>query len=248
MKLSYTYKLLASSIVALLLMCASCSYTVGPTDTDAAPRSAGQAEVFGFEKDAVDQTPAGFTEALTGGGGPVIWRIQEVDDAPSGQKVITQLSDDNTNRRYPQLVCESFQARDVDVSVRFKTISGQVDASGGLVFRYIDKDNFYVVRANSLEDNIVAYKTEHGKRSSIGIKGDADAYGVKAEVPHQTWNTLRVYMKGNLMAISLNDERLFEVENDTFTEAGRVGLWTKADAVTQFDDLRAESLDRTEEE
>jgi hypothetical protein len=134
----------------------------------------------------------------------------------------------------------------VDVAVRFKTISGEVDASGGLAFRYKDKDNFYVVRANSLEGNVVAYKTENGKRSNIGVKGKGDAYGVTADVPHQKWNTLRVIVKGNVIEIILNDKKLFEVENDTFTEAGKIGLWTKADAVTQFDDLSATSLDNSE--
>lgn len=231
---------------AIMLMGASCSRSAEPTSNAAAPPPAEQAVVFDFEKDETGGTPSGFTAALTGGGGPVEWRVQEVDDAPSGRKVVAQLSDDRTNARYPQLVGGDFQARDVDVSVRFKTISGEVDASGGLVFRYADKDNFYVVRANSLEGNVVAYKTENGKRSNIGVKGKGDAYGVKVDVPHQKWNTLRVIMKGNLIEIILNDKKLFEVENETFTEAGKVGLWTKADAVTQFDDLRATSLDKGE--
>jgi hypothetical protein len=182
---------------------------------------------------------------LTGGGGPVKWRVQDVDDAPSGKKVVAQLSDDRTNARYPQLVRDDVQARDVDVSVRFK-ISGEVYASGGLVLRYTDKDNFYVVRANSLEGNVVAYRTENGKRSNIGVKGKGDAYGVKVDVPHQKWNTLRVIMKGSLIEVILNDKKRFEVENDTFTEGGKIGLWTKADAVTQFDDLSVMSLDKRE--
>jgi len=241
----HSLTVLATPIMAMALMGASCSQSTEPTSSAAAPKPAEQAAVFDFEKDEVGKLPAGFTEALTGGGGPVKWRVQAVDDAPSGKKIVAQLSDDRTNRRYPQLVRDDFTAKDVDVSVRFKTISGDVDASGGLVFRYKDKGNFYVVRANSLEDNVVAYKTENGKRSSIGVKGKGDAYGVKADVPHQKWNTLRVIMNGKLMEIFLNDKKLFEVENDTFTEAGKIGLWTKADAVTQFDDLRVSSLDKS---
>jgi len=97
----------------------------------------------------------------------------------------------------------------------------------------------------TVEDNVVAYKTENGKRSNIGVKGKGNAYGVNVDVPHQKWNTLRIIMKGNLIEIFLNHTKLFEVENNTFSEAGKVGLWTKADAVTQFDDLRVQSLDRT---
>lgn len=243
MALAQRSMLLAAPVATVMLIGVSCSRSAEPTSVAASPPAAQPAVVFDFEKDEVGQKPAGFTEALTGGGGAVEWRVQKVADAPSGTKVVAQLSDDRTNRRYPQLVHDAFKAKDIDLSVRFKTISGEVDASGGLVFRYKDKDNFYVVRANALEGNVVAYKTENGRRSNIGVKGEGDAYGVKADVPHQQWNTLRVIMKGNLIEIFLNDRKLFEVENDVFTEAGKVGLWTKADAVTQFDDLRATSMD-----
>jgi hypothetical protein len=195
---------------------------------------------FDFEDAPPGQTPPGFTAALTGGGGPVRWEVQET---PSGNNVVAQLIVDKTNKRYPILVLDGFSARDVDVSVRFKTLSGKVDASGGILWRYRDPDNYYVARANALEDNVVAYKTEKGKRSCIGVKGREQSYGVKAEVPHRTWNTLRVVAKGGLFEVHLNGRRIFEVENDTFAEAGGIGLWAKADAVTQFDDLRAVSLD-----
>lgn len=137
---------------------------------------------------------------------------------------------------------DKFSARDVDLSVAFKTLSGEVNASGGLVWRYEDADNYYVVRANSLEGNVVAYKTENGQRTSIGIKGDAGAYGVEIEVPHRQWNTLRVIARADLFEVFFNGRKLFEVEDTSFTGAGQVALWTKADAVTQFDDLRVQSL------
>ncbi|GMV83600.1 MAG: hypothetical protein AMXMBFR7_47840 [Planctomycetota bacterium] len=219
------------------------SRSVDPTGDGKAPPAAQDALVFDFEKDEPGRVPAGFTSALTGGGGPVQWQVQQAEGAPSGARVVAQLSDDSTNARYPHLVREDFMARNVDLSVRFRTISGEADASGGLVFRYRDRDNYYVVRANSLEGNVVAYKTENGKRGNIGVRGKGDAYGVKTEVPHQKWNTLRVIVKGKLIEVFLNDRELFEVENETFLDAGRVGLWTKADAVTQFDDLRVKSLD-----
>ena len=215
-----------------------------PARAGPAPPAPKNATVFNFDSDGVEKTPTGFTAALTGDGGPIKWYVQEAQDAPSGKQVVAQLSADTTNSRYPNLVRDDFSVKDVDLSVKFKTISGDVDASGGLVFRYKDKDNFYVVRANSLENNVVAYKTEDGRRSSIGVKGKGNAYGVNTDVPHQKWNTLRVIMKGNLIEIFLNGQKLFEVENDTFRNPGRIGLWTKADAVTQFDDLRVLSLDR----
>jgi hypothetical protein len=157
--------------------------------------------------------------------------------------VVAQLSQDKTIRRYPMLIHNGIEARDVDLSVRFKTISGEVDASGGLIFRYQNSDNYYVVRANSLENNVVAYKTESGRRDSIGINTKTASYGVDVEVPHKVWNTLGVVVRGDLFEIYLNNRKLFEVTNDVFSEPGKIGLWTKADAVTYFDDLRIEVLD-----
>ena len=200
------------------------------------------AELLGFEKSSVAALPEGFHSGLTGGGADVDWQVLEVADAPSGSKVVAQLSADTTNRRYPLLVLDDFDARDVDLEVKFKTISGKVDASGGLVFRYRDDGNYYVVRANSLENNVVAYKTENGKRSNIGVKGRGSSYGVETNVSHGEWNSLRLVAKGELFEIFLNGRKLFEVENDTFQDAGKIGLWTKADAVTQFDDLRVKNL------
>jgi len=222
------------------LLCA-CSRSASPDDA-AVPRAPSNARVFRFEDGTPGSSPPGFTAALTGGGGPVRWEIQEAADAPPGGKVAAQLSADKTDARYPHLVRDDVSASDVDVSVRFKTLRGEIDASAGLVFRYLDADNYYVVRANALESNVVAYKTENGRRSSIGVKGDGGAYGVEAEVPHEQWNSLRVIARGRLFEIFLNGTKLFEVENVTFTEAGKVGLWTKADAVTQFDDFTVVSI------
>lgn len=199
---------------------------------------------YNFESDKPGKAPSGFTEALTAGGGPVKWHVIEAGDAPSGKQVVAQLSQDSTNTRYPLLVLDEFSAKDVDVSVRFKPVSGKVDQAAGIVWRWQDKDNYFVVRANALENNVVAYKTVAGKRTSIGIKGDAKSYGVKAEVPSGKWSTLRVRMAGSTAEIYLNDKKLFEVENEAITSAGKVGLWTKADSVIQFDDLKITPLDK----
>jgi len=216
--------------------------TEPPRDASAQP-SPQAARTFDFDADAVDQLPAGFTEDLVGGGPPVRWRVVAAADAPSGGNVVAQLSADRTDRRYPHLVRDDFEARDVDVAMSFRAMSGEVDASGGIVFRYQDRNNFYVVRANALEGNVVAYKTVEGKRSNIGVRGKDNAYGVKATVPNHRWNTLRVIARGSVFEIFLNGQKLFEAEDTTFADAGKIGLWTKADAVTQFDDLRVLSLD-----
>ena len=128
-------------------------------------------------------------------------------------------------------------ATDIDLSVRFKPVSGRVDQAGGLVWRFRDEDNYYVVRANALEDNVVLYKVENGRRTDLPLRGEGRTYGKSAEVPNGQWSTLRVVANGSLFEVYLNGTKLYEVEDSTFTSGGRVGVWTKADSVTLFDDL-----------
>lgn len=200
--------------------------------------------VVDFEDATVSALPSRFSTALTGGGGPGTWEIQEDASSPAGPKVLLQTSRDETSKRYPLCVYDPFSARDADLSVGFKPISGEVDQAAGLVFRYRDPGNYYIVRANALEGNVVLYKVEDGKRSDLKpVEAGLLAYGKKAPVPSQTWSTLRVVVRGSRFSVHLNGRQLFDVEDATFPEAGRVGLWTKADSVTAFDELRIESLD-----
>ncbi len=198
-----------------------------------------------FEAFELGKTPAGFSSALTGGGGPVSWVIQQDTTAPSGGKVLAQTSTDGTSYRFPLCVYDNFTAKDVGVSVKFKPISGKVDQAAGIVWRYKDKDNYYIVRANALENNVVLYKVENGKRTDLKpLDAGLFAYGKKAKVPKEQWSELRVVAKGNRFEVSVNGDSLFVVEDDTFTKAGRVGLWTKADSVTSFDNLTIESEEK----
>ena len=191
-----------------------------------------------FETFELGKTPPGFSTALTGNGGPVSWIIQQDPTAPSGSKVLVQTSAEATSYRFPLCVYDNFTTKDVEVSVKFKPVSGKVDQAAGLVWRYRNKDNYYIVRANALENNVVLYKVENGKRTDLKpIGAGLFAYGKKAKVPGGQWSELRVAVKGNRFEVSLNGESLFAVEDNTFTEAGKVGLWTKADSVTSFDNL-----------
>ncbi len=196
-----------------------------------------------FDELEVVRPPAGFSTALTGGGAPPSWEIRKDASAPSGTKVLLQVSGDPTNYRFPICVYEGWSAKDVEVSVRFKPISGQVDQAAGIVWRYQDPDNYYVVRANALEDNVVLYKVERGRRSDLKPKGSWFGYGKAVEVPRGMWSVLRVRAQGSHFDVWLDDEHLFQVEDETFSEPGRVGLWTKADSVTAFDDLSIKSID-----
>jgi 3-keto-disaccharide hydrolase len=127
--------------------------------------------------------------------------------------------------------------KDGFVEVKFKPISGKEDQAGGVIWRVKDANNYYVARANALEGNVVLYKTQNGKRGSLEIVGRKGGYGVKADVPKQSWSSLRVEFSGNRFKVTLNGKHLFDVEDTTFTDAGKVGVWTKADSVTLFDDF-----------
>ncbi len=188
-----------------------------------------------FDTFEVGKTPAGFSTALTGGGGPVSWVIQEDSTAPSGGKVLAQTSTDKTDYRFPLCVYDPLTAKDVEVSVKFKTVSGKVDQAAGLVARFTDKDNYYIVRANALEDNVRLYKVVGGSRKQFA--------GTKMKVSSGEWHTLKLEVKGKHFEVFFDDKILVEADDDTFKDAGKVGLWTKADSVTYFDDLKIESYD-----
>ena len=128
--------------------------------------------------------------------------------------------------------------RDWSKQKRFKPVSGERDQAAGIVWRYKDPDNYYIVRANALEDNVVLYKVEGGKRISLEPKGTpSKTYGVKHKVPKQVWSTLKIDFDGPRFAVFLDATKVMEVEDNTFSSAGKAGLWTKADSVTYFDDF-----------
>jgi hypothetical protein len=236
------------SVALVLMLAAGCSDSLAQSDVQPPPkrdeRKATKEVAIDFEKAEDGKTPPGFTAALTGGGGDVSWVVKIDETSPAGAKALAQTSTDKTNKRYPVCVYDDFTARDVDVSVQFRAISGEVDQAAGIVWRYTDKDNYYVVRANALENNVVLYKTQNGVRSDLKIKDKDSGYGVKAEVLKDKWNTLKVSAVGKSFVVSLNDKPLFEVVDDTFAEGGKVGLWTKADSVTHFDNLKIASYDK----
>lgn len=196
------------------------------------------AEVIRFEKCTPGKLPPGWTVAMTHEGGAPKWQIRRDDTAPSPPYVLAQTSQDKTAGRFPLAIWEGASILNGEVSVAFKTVDGVVDQAAGIVWRYQDPNNYYIVRANALENNVVLYKVEKGIRLSIAPKGlPSRSYGVKREVPKGRWNTLRVVFKDDLFAVFLNGDRLFEIEDRTFTKGGRAGLWTKADSVTYFDEF-----------
>jgi hypothetical protein len=191
--------------------------------------AAGETVTLNFDTPAVGSLPAEFSTALTGRGAPGAWRILEDPTATSGDKVLAQTSTDKTSYRFPLCIYDPLTATDVTVSVRFKAVAGTVDQAAGLVARWQDKAHYYIVRANALENNVRLYKVERGDRKQFA--------GKDVPVPSGQWHRLTLEVQGSHFRVFLNDTLLFEADDPTFRNAGKVGLWTKADSVTSFDDL-----------
>ena len=198
-----------------------------------------RAETLRFDDLKADEAPRGWIPGITGKGESK-WVVVAEPDAPSKPTVLKQ-SAEAPKASFPICLKQGVSLKDGFVEVKFKPVSGKIDQAGGVVWRAKDTDNYYICRANALENNVVLYKTENGKRKALDIKGRSGGYGVEKKVAPGQWHTLRVEFAGPRFKVLFDGEVLFEVEDGTFPEPGMVGLWTKADSVTLFDDFRYES-------
>ena len=178
--------------------------------------------------------PEDFAFSRTGSGVAGDWRVLD-DPTASNRRVIAQTSTDATDYRFPLAVYQRVAARNVDVKVRFKPVTGKVDQAGGIVVRLTTPDDYYLVRANALEDNIRFYRVVKGKR--VQIKG-ADT-----KVAANEWHTLELRAEGDRFTVYFDGRQLYTAQDDALTGAGKVGLWTKADSVTYFDTIAITPLD-----
>ncbi len=195
---------------------------------------------FTFDNYELEKIPYGWTQYFTGRGDSTDWKILNDD----GNKVLAQLSEDNPNYHFNEIVFDGFKVKNVELKVRMKGVKGGMDQGGGFVWRFIDADNYYVVRANPLEDNVVLYKVENGKRTDLPLIGKGRTYGVDVEPLGNGWNNLKLIVLDNLFTVYLNNKQIFQVRDETFANAGKIGLWTKADAVSYFDDFEIISLNK----
>ena len=186
--------------------------------------AAGFAQVARFDGDAAGSTPGGWRCGVTGKGSPH-WAVAADPTAPSAPNVLLQ----SGRGTFPWCVKSDTSMADGFVEVKFKPISGREDQAGGVVWRWKDGDNYYVARANALENNVSLYYTERGSRKTIKY--------VDAPVAGGIWHTLRVEFAGARIAVSLDGKRYIELDDTHIAGAGAVGVWTKADSVTAFDDF-----------
>ena len=192
---------------------------------------------WNFDGEADGKPPGGFTFARTGQGSDGQWVVKKDESAPSKPNVLAQTSQDNTDYRFPLAIAEGASYKDLALSVKFKTISGSVDQGAGLVFRLRDKDNYYVTRANALEDNFRLYHVVNGRRIQFA--------GANFKVTPRVWHEIRVEARGDRFRCYYDGQLKITAQDGTFKDAGRIGLWTKADSVIYFDDLAVEDLGGT---
>src|SRR4051812_28057195 len=173
-------------------------------------------------------SPVGFNFGRTGAGAAGQWRVVE-DPTALGGKAIAQVSQDRTDYRFPLAIYQPLSAKDVEVTVRSKPVDGRVDQGGGIAVRLISPDDYYVVRANALENNVRFYKVVHGRRIQLE--------GIDIPVAGGHWHMLGLRAEGNRFTVSYDGRVVFAAEDDTYADTGQVALWTKADSVTFFDTI-----------
>ena len=179
------------------------------------------------------QEPENFSLWRTGQGEAARWII--VDDATASQgRAVAQVSTDRTDYRFPLAVYKPFAGKNLEVKLRFKAVAGAVDEAGGIAVRLSTPDDYYVVRANALEDNVRFYRVVKGRREQIK--------GVDTKVTGGQWHTLGLRAEDDHFTVSFDGKELFSANDKTFAAEGKVALWTKADSVTYFDTLTIRPL------
>jgi hypothetical protein len=189
--------------------------------------------VWAFDGDEVDKAPAGFDFGRTGAGKKGKWQIVADKSAPTAPNVLAQLDPDPTESRFPLAVVGE-PLTEVRAKVRCKPISGKVDQACGLVVRYRDENNYYLARANGLEKDVNLYVVKDGKRTQLS--------GWKGAVFGDAWHEIGLVARGNHLEVMWDGTTLYQVTDGTLAQPGKVGVWTKSDSVTYFDDLRVVSL------
>jgi hypothetical protein len=181
-------------------------------------------DTVNFDNMKAGAPPSGWIATKTGSG-EAKWTVEKDDTAPSKLNVLKQ----SGQATFPVCLKEDSNLRDGFVEVKFKPVSGREDQAGGLIWRAKDANNYYVARANALEDNVTIYQTINGRRS--------EKKRTSMRVPANQWHTLRVDFQGNHATVTLDGRKALEWDDETFKDAGKVGVWTKADSVTLFDDF-----------
>jgi hypothetical protein len=191
----------------------------------------GKVRAFKFNKNDVGKVPTGWKAEKTGKGEGSVWKVVADDTAPSKSGFALAQTAEGPSSLFNVCVADDTKYKDVELSVAFKAIAGKRDQGGGFVWRYRNNNTYYICRMNPLEDNYRVYKVVNGKRS-------AEFQDETVKVPLNEWHTLKVKMEGNHIECYLDGKKYLDVKDDSIKDAGKVGLWSKADAQTHFDDFK----------
>jgi hypothetical protein len=181
-------------------------------------------ETVNFDNMKAGAPPPGWTATQTGSG-TAKWSVEKDDFAPSKPNVLKQ----SAQAMFPICFKNDTNVKDGFVEVKFKPIAGKEDQAGGVIWRLQDANNYYIARANALENNVTIYHTVKGKRT--------EKKRANMNVSSSQWHTLRVDFRGSHFTVTFDGNKALEWNDDTFKNAGKIGVWTKADSVTAFDDF-----------
>jgi hypothetical protein len=223
----------AMSVLASALPARACVRAVVALMLTLAAAVPARAEMITFTDTKTGAAPANFAFARTGSGGPGQWTVVEDSTAESG-RALEQTSNEKTDYRFPLAIYQPLSAKDVEVSIRFKPVAGAVDQSGGIAVRLSDADNYYIARANALEDNVRLYHVVKGRRSQLK--------SANLKVAPNVWHTLALKAEGDRFTVSFDGKALYTVTDKTLAQPGKVALWTKSDSVTRFDRFEIKEL------
>jgi len=182
------------------------------------------AETINFDGVKTGGPPSGWTATQTGSGSAK-WSVEKDESAPSKSNVLKQ----SGAATFPVCFKNDTNIKDGFVEVKFKPVAGKEDQAGGVIWRVQDPNNYYIARANALEDNVTIYHTINGKR--VAFKN------INTKVTSSVWHTLRVDFAGNKFTVTFDGNKVIEATDESFANAGKVGVWTKADSVTLFDNF-----------
>jgi hypothetical protein len=182
------------------------------------------AETVNFDDMKTGAPPSGWTATQTGSG-RANWSVEKDGSAPSKPNVLKQ----SGQATFPVCFKNETNIKDGFVEVKFKPVAGREDQAGGVIWRLQDANNYYIARANALENNVTIYHTIKGRRT--------EKKRANMKVASGQWHTLRVDFNGNHFMVTFDGKKVMEWDDDTFRNAGKVGVWTKADSVTEFDDF-----------
>ncbi|MCL4401693.1 MAG: hypothetical protein M1436_03380 [Acidobacteria bacterium] len=194
-------------------------------------------ETLTFDSATIGKLPSGWAATTARPGATPPWRIFKDPSAPTQPYVLAHIPPDRENPLAPVAILEKPSVKDGEVSVKFKAVGGKPEQDAGVVWRYLDENNYYFVRADAVEKNVAMFKVEDGKRIPLAPRGRR-AYPVKHRVTPNAWGILKVAFKGHTFSVYYDHRRIFQVQDPTFSQPGKVGLWTRAESTAYFDNFR----------